>query len=99
MGSFMGGMAHAHQRQGVMHPLLELLLALLASKHPLHRQVNVVVATQPGQQRVVLKDHGPLRPRTGNLATIADQPTLRWSRDCRSDRKSTRLNSSHSQIS
>ena len=77
MRSLVRGVAHADQGQGVGHALLQLLLAFLAAEHPLHRQVNVVVAAQPGQQRVVLEHHRPLGARACDFAAIADQPALR----------------------
>jgi hypothetical protein len=47
----------AHQVQRGQRALLQLRLALGGAEHPLHRQVDVVQAAQPGQQRVVLEHH------------------------------------------
>jgi len=71
------GVAHAHQLQRIQRALLELCFALFAAEHPLHRQMDVLVAGQPGQQRVVLEDHRALGPRTGDFFVVADQASSR----------------------
>jgi hypothetical protein len=49
---------------------LSLGLPSLAPK-TLHGQVDVLEAGQPGQQRVVLEHHRPLRAGPGDLAAVA----------------------------
>ena len=57
--------------------LLQLGLGLLVAEHPLHRQVHVLEAGQPGQQRMVLEHHRTLGARPGNFAVGAQQVSLR----------------------
>ena len=56
--------------------LAQPCLVLLAAKHALHGQVDVVEAGQPGQQRMVLEHHGALRPRALDLLVGAQQRTV-----------------------
>ena len=66
-GALVGGVTHSHQLQRSQSALLQLIFAFFGAKHPFYRQVNVVVASQPRQQRMVLKYHGTLRARAGNF--------------------------------
>ncbi len=43
------------------------------AENPLHRQVHVLEAGQPGQQRVVLEHHGAVRAGPGDFALGAQQ--------------------------
>ena len=45
----------------------------LLAEHALDRQVHVLEAGQPGQQRVVLEHHRALRAGRGDLAVVAEQ--------------------------
>ncbi|MNV72815.1 hypothetical protein D3C71_1659300 [compost metagenome] len=66
-------MAQADQGQGRIAALLELGAAFGPAEDALHGQMHVLVAGEPGQQRVVLEDHRALGPRALDLAVGAQQ--------------------------
>ncbi len=70
------GVAHAHQLQRINGAFLELVFGLLGTKHALHRQVNVLKAGQPGQQRVVLEHHRAFGTGRIDLLVVADQGAI-----------------------
>jgi len=68
--------AHVDQLQRRFGARLELWLALFGTKHALDGQVHVLVAGQPGQQRVVLEHHAALGAGAGDFLVVADQAAL-----------------------
>ncbi len=69
-GTFVQRMTHLYARQVVFDPLPALTLAHGATEHLIHRQRHIVETAQPRQQRVVLENHRPLRPGTGDFPVI-----------------------------
>ena len=65
-------MIHVHQAQVVLYPLAHFLAALAPTEDLLHRQLDVLVAGQPGQQGVILKDHRTVGPG------LIDLPALQY---------------------
>jgi hypothetical protein len=61
------------QRQRLHGALAQLRLRFGLAEHALDAQVDVLVAGQPRQQRVVLEHHRALRRRPGDFAISAQQ--------------------------
>lgn len=74
-------MSRLHACQVVFDPLLVLTLAHGVAEHLIHRQRHIIKAAQLRQQRVVLENHHPLRPRPGDFPVIVQQFALGGCRD------------------
>ena len=77
------GMGHVDQFEIVVHPLLALCPAL-ASHCLVDGEANILLNRQPGQQRVILKDHRAIRTRLIDGLAIEEHHAaggLRQSRD------------------
>jgi hypothetical protein len=74
---------HADEVQRGSRAGAQLRLAFVGAKDAFHRQVDVLGAGQPRQQRVVLEDHAAFRAGRGNLAAVAQQhPAGRLEQAC-----------------
>ncbi|MNH24916.1 hypothetical protein D3C79_848740 [compost metagenome] len=69
MGHLLAGVIHLHQRQVVIDPLRHRPPIRL---HLPGGQRHVLLDAEPGQQRMVLEHHGPLRPGPHHLAPVQD---------------------------
>ena len=76
-GRFCAAAREADQRQRRIGARLELRLVLGRGEHALDREVDVLEAGEPGQQRMVLEHHRALRARAADLAVGAQQDALR----------------------
>ena len=68
--ALVGGMAHLDQVQVLHDPVVAFRAGLRAAEDLGHGQLDVVIDRQPGQQAVVLEDHGPVGARRVDLAPV-----------------------------
>ena len=84
------GMGHVDQLEIVVHPLLALCPAL-AGHCLVDGEANILFNRQPGQQRVILKDHGAIRTRLVDGLAIEEHHAAGGLRQARDDIEQSRF--------
>ena len=86
-----GGVAHVDELERGQRARLQLLLRIGLCEHPLDRDVDVLEAREPGQQRVVLEHDAALGARRSDLAVVAQEDAARRQRQAGDEVQERRL--------